>query len=452
MKRVHFVAIGGQGMSGIATILLNKGIEVSGSDIKPSDVTRRLNDMGARVFIGHDSANIINPDVVVVSSAISEDNPEVVEARKRGIPVIHRMDMLLKAIDGKQIIGIAGAHGKTTTSAMIAWILEQAGKDPTYLIGGDLGHNGNARAGNGPLAVVETDESDGSFLKCHPEVSVVTNIDNDHLDYWGSLESLQGAFYSYLAATKRGGTKIVCNDDPLLREWAVGNPDAISYGVHSDAIWQAMDIRREGWTTKCRVFKQGRYVGSLDLKMPGMYNLQNALGAIAASVCVGVDPENACQNLSTFPGVKRRLQRIGQFGKVLLLDDFAHHPKEIAAVLDTIRGSMPSARVIAVFQPHRYSRTKLLHAEFGRAFSKADVVVVTGIYSGPGEKLDPEVNPGFISESIEKAGHRSVFKVDDIESAATLAAGLCEGDTVLITLGAGDIWKAHDVLTKLLAT
>jgi UDP-N-acetylmuramate--alanine ligase len=452
MRRVHFVAIGGQGMSGIATILLTKGIQVTGSDLKPSDVTRRLSDMGARVFIGHDSANILDPDLVVVSSAISQDNPEVVEARKRGIPILHRMDMLLKAIEGKQVVGIAGAHGKTTTSAMIAWILKQAGKDPTYLIGGDLGNNGNAHSGNGRFAVVETDESDGSFLKCHPEISIVTNIDNDHLDYWGSFEALKKAFYSYLSGTRQGGTQIVCNDDPLLREWGANNLDAVSYGVHRDAVWQAREIEARGWGTKSQVYREGRYVAQLDLEMPGVYNVQNALGAVAASVHAGVEPETACEKLATFPGVKRRMERIGQFGKVLLLDDFAHHPKEIAAVLSTIKQTLPGSKVIALFQPHRYSRTKLLHAEFGGAFSRADAIVVTGIYGGPGEKQDPGVDPGIISKAIKEAGHPCVFELDDMEEAAGVAAGLCKGEAVLITLGAGDIWKAHNILSELLAT
>jgi len=452
MRKVHFVAIGGQGMSGIARILLDRGIEVSGSDVKPSDVTRRLDRMGAHVFIGHRSDNLMNPDIVVVSSAISGDNPEVVEARRRGIPIVHRMDMLLKAIEGKRIMGVAGAHGKTTTSAMIAWILEQAGEDPTYLIGGDLGNNGNAHAGNGPFAVVETDESDGSFLKCHPEVSVVTNIDNDHLDFWGSFEALKEAFYSYLGQTKQGGVRIVCSDNALLREWAACNLDAVSYGVKSEAIWQAMNINRDGWRTTCRVCQYGHDVASLDIEIPGVHNLQNALGAVAASVSVGLDPQTACDQLSTFPGVKRRLERIGRFGEVLLLDDFAHHPNEIAAVLDAIMEFLPGSRVVALFQPHRYSRTRLLHHEFGGAFSRADAVVVTGIYSGPGEKQDLEVNPGVISKAIGDAGHRCVFKADDIEEAANLAAGLCQGQGVLVTLGAGDVWKSHDILSKLLAT
>lgn len=452
MKRVHFVAIGGQGMSGIATILLSQGVEVSGSDIKPSEVTRRLSRMGARVFIGHDGANILNPDVVVVSSAISEDNPEVVEARLRGIPAIHRMDMLLTTIAGKKIAAVAGAHGKTTTSAMVAWILKQAGKDPTYLIGGDLGDNGNARAGDGPFAVIETDESDGSFLKCTPDINIVTNIDNDHLEYWGSFDALKEAFYSYLAGTKQQGARIVCNDDPWLRQWAERHPDAVSYGLYNDATWQARDIEKDGWGTKCRVYRDGQRVASLELKMPGMYNVQNALGAIAASVCAGLEPEAACRELASFPGVKRRLERIGQLGGVLLLDDFAHHPKEIAAVLDTVKAILPDSRVVALFQPHRYSRTKLLHAQFGTAFSKADAVVVTGIYGGPGEKQDPEADPGMISKAIEQAGHPCVSLVHDMEEAAALAAGLCGGEAVLITLGAGDIWKAHDILKELLAT
>lgn len=452
MKKVHFVAIGGQGMSGIARILLDRGFEVSGSDVKSSVITQRLSKLGAKVFTGHQASNILDPDIVVISSAISEDNPEVIEARRRGIPIVHRMDMLLSAIEGKKMIGVAGAHGKTTTSAMIAWILEKAGEDPTYLIGGDIGKNGNARSGNGPYVVVETDESDGSFLKCHPDVSVVTNIDNDHLEFWGCLESLENAFYSYLGQTKPGGLRIVCSDDELLRKWAARNQDVVSYGVRSEGTWQVTGIVEKGWRTTGMVCKRGKSVASLEIGLPGVYNLQNALGAVVTAVSVGLDPQVACDRLGSFPGVKRRLERIGEFGGVLVLDDFAHHPSEISVALEAIRSRLPGSKIIVLFQPHRYSRTRLLQDEFGHAFAKADIVIVTGIYSGPGEIQDQEVNPEFISKSIRNAGHTSVYEVNDVGEASKLAADICRRDDVLVTMGAGDIWKAHDILFELLAT
>lgn len=452
MRKIHFVAIGGQGMSGIARILLDKGFEVSGSDMKSSAITERLEKLGAKVFTGHRAENIVDPELVVVSSAISEDNPEVIEAKKRGIPIVHRMDMLLGAIEGKKMIGVAGAHGKTTTSAMLAWILESAGEDPTYLIGGDIGENGNARLGNGLYAVVETDESDGSFLKCHPDVSVVTNIDNDHLEFWGCFESLENAFYSYLEQTKPGGLRIVCSDDELLRKWAAGHQDVVSYGIRGEATWEVTNIVEKGWHTAGQVCKDGKNVASLEIGVPGKYNLQNALGAVVTAVCVGLDPQTACDQLSSFPGVKRRLQRIGQFGGVLVLDDFAHHPSEISVALEAIKRRLPDSKTVVLFQPHRYSRTKLLQDEFGNAFLKADAVIVTGIYGGPGEKPDQEVNPQFISKAIRNAGHPSVYEVNDVEEASRLAADICCRDDVLVTMGAGDIWKAHDILLRLLAT
>ncbi len=452
MKKVHFIAIGGSGMSGIAKVLLSKGVQVSGSDVKSSSATKHLRKLGADVFIGHRKENIKNPDIVVVSSAISNDNPEVIEAKNKNLPIIHRMDMLLKAIEGKKILSVAGAHGKTTTAAMVSWILEQVGKDPTYLIGGSFGVNGNARVGDGDLAVIETDESDGSFLKCNPDISVVTNIDNDHLEYWNDFETLKRAFSSYLKQTKNGGMNIVCTDNPYLNQWAADNPDATTYGVKTDAIWQAVEIERCGWKTTCKVCKHKRYIAPLNIEMPGLHNLQNALGAVAASTVAGVDPVTACEQLSIFPGVKRRLERIGRFGRVLLLDDFAHHPNEISTALSAIKEHLPNEKIVVLFQPHRYSRTRLLKDEFGSAFSKADAVVVTGIYGGPGEKDDLEIEPGIVSNAIEKSGHKQVFKAENFKEATRLSVELCMGRGVLVTLGAGDIWKTHDMLSDLLAT
>lgn len=453
MRKVHFVAIGGQSMSGIARILISKGFEISGSDIRAGSTTERLSRLGARIYIGHRRENVEDPDIVVVSSAISNDNPEVEEARRKGIPVVHRMDMLLRTMDGKKIIGVAGAHGKTTTSAMIAWILDQAGTAPTYLVAGEFGHEGNAKLGTGEYAVVETDESDGSFLKCNPDISVVTNIDNDHLDFWGSFDAIKRAFSSYLENTKSGGFRVVCTDNEFLRDWARENADenVVSYAVGREAVWQAADVAEKGWGSSCLILHRGKPVANMELGMPGIYNLQNALAAVAAAACTGLAPEDACNHLSTFSGVKRRLQRIGEYGGVLVLDDFAHHPNEIAAALRAIKKALPVSRVVVLFQPHRYSRTRLLHDEFGSAFEEASVVIVTGIYTGPGEREDVDVSSESISDAIKNAGHPSVFRIDDMKEASSFATSLCRpGDTV-VTMGAGDIWKTHDILSDLLA-
>ncbi len=450
MNKVHFVAIGGQGMSGIARILIEQGIEVSGSDIKPSSTTARLTELGARVFIGHRRENVLDPDVVVVSSAISEDNPEVIEARERGIPVIHRMDMLLCALKGKKLVTVAGTHGKTTTSSMIAWVMEEAGMDPTYLVGGQMGERGNARLGNGAYAVVETDESDGSFLKAEGDISVVTNVDRDHLDYWGSFGSLKNAFNSYLDHKADGGKNIVCTDNDFLREWASAHPDAVSYAVSNDAVWRIREASVQGWGSTCLVEREGKVVSTMRLEVPGIYNVQNALGAIAALDSVGIDVKEACSYLQSFPGVKRRLERIGEFGGVLVVDDFAHHPREIEAALDAVKEALPQSKVIVIFQPHRYSRTRILRNEFGPAFKKADALIITEIYVGPGEKQDPETKAQAISEAVQFSGNECVFQIDDMAEAARTAVSLaCEGD-VIITMGAGDVWKAHDILRALL--
>ncbi|HRC53053.1 MAG TPA: UDP-N-acetylmuramate--L-alanine ligase [Bacillota bacterium] len=450
MNKVHFVAIGGQGMSGIARILIEQGFEVSGSDMKSSSTTDGLRKLGARVCIGHSRENIIDPDVVVVSSAISEDNPEVLEAKRRGIPIVHRMDMLLWAAGDKKLVTVAGAHGKTTTSSMIAWVMEEAGVDPTYLVGGQIGDRGNAKLGNGPYAVVETDESDGSFLKAKGDISVVTNVDKDHLDYWGSFESLKDAFRSYLENTSCGGKNIVCTDNEFLRGWIKDHPDAVSYAVENDAIWRVKDVSADGWGSTCLVEREGEVVSKMRLGIPGLYNIQNALGAIAAVNGIGIQADDACRHLESFPGVKRRLERIGEFGGVLVIDDFAHHPREIEAALDAVKDTLPGSRLIVIFQPHRYSRTRLLHDEFGPAFRKADALIITEIYVGPGENEDPQTKAQVITEAVRSFGNQCVFQIDEMVEAARTAASLARQGDVIMTMGAGDIWRVHDVLRRLL--
>ena len=450
MRKVHFIAIGGQGMSGIARILLSKGYQVTGSDLKRSGLTEKLEQLGATVHIGHRAENLGDPDVVVVSSAIHDANPELALAKEKAIPIIHRMDMLLEAVTGKRTVAVAGAHGKTTTTSMIAWILEKAGMDPTYLVGGEIGDEGNAHPGSGDWAVFETDESDGSFLKAHPDIAVATNIDDDHLDYWGSVDVLERAFFQFLDGVRAGGAAVVCADDPRLSSWSSGRTHAQTYGFSQGAEWQARDAGTSGWSSSARIFRSGEEVATLHLTVPGHHNVQNAVGAIAAACGAGVKPRVAASLLESFPGVRRRLERVGEIGGVLVLDDFAHHPTEIAASLTAVKRALPGREVTVLFQPHRYSRTRLLCREFGEALSVAAHVVVTGIYAGPGEAVEPGVTAEFISEAVREAGHPSVHLAEELWKAAELAVRLTQKGGVLVTMGAGDIWKVHGAVLEVL--
>ncbi len=443
MQKVHFIAIGGQGMSGIAAILLKRGYTVTGSDLRESDLTRRLASMGAEIHIGHSRENLRDPDVVVVSSAIGPDNPELCLARDKGIPVVHRMDMLLRTLSGLNLIAVAGSHGKTTTTSMVAWILKQAGFDPTFLLGGEFLGEGTSHAGNGDYAVFETDESDGSFLKVQPDVAMVTNIDNDHLDHWGSMEALKDAFLRFLDSVKPGGLHIVCQDDPILGRWAVGCPNVQTYGFSLDALWRAVNVRPQGWGQSAAVQRAGESLGTLNIQVPGRHNLQNALGALVAAVHCGLSPEDALDALKSYPGVKRRLERVGEYGGVLLLDDFAHHPSEMSACLQGVREVLPESRIIVVFQPHRYSRTRLLGNQLGMALAGGDFVFVTGIYAGPGERVEAGTNSKFVAQAAQANGHRWVRQVEDKNEAMKQAVEMSRAGDVIITMGAGDIWKTH---------
>jgi UDP-N-acetylmuramate--alanine ligase len=450
MTKIHFVAIGGQSMSGIARILLSRGYSITGSDLKASGLTEQLEKMGAEIHIGHRAENLGSPDMVVVSSAIHEDNPELMAARNRGIPVVHRMDMLLEAVKGKKLVAVAGAHGKTTATSMIAWVLVKAGKDPTYLVGGEFGDLGNSRPGRGDHAVFETDESDGSFLRCHADVAVVTNIDNDHMEFWGSMEALEKAFFDFLDGTRPGGAKIVCSDDRRLRSWAERTPDAVTYSVRSPAVWEIRDARQSGWGMKARVFARSREVAGLELGLVGTHNLQNALGTIAAVTSCGVSPEEACAHLASFPGAKRRMERIGTYNGVLILDDFSHHPSEVAGSIGVLKSVVPEGRVIVVFQPHRYARTRILKDDFGKALSLADRVFVTAIYAGPGEITEAGVDSKMVSDAVRETGHSDVRLVADAEEACREAALSARPGDVVVTMGAGDIWRHHDTIRKTL--
>jgi len=443
----HFVGIGGAGMSGIAKILLQKGHRVSGSDIKRSPVTDRLTKLGALIYIGHSRENV-SPDakLVVVSSAIPKDNPEVLEAKRRGIEIISRGEMLARLMEGYKGISVAGAHGKTTITSMIALCLEKNGFNPTIIVGGELNDiGGNAKLGRGQYFVTEADESDGSFLRLEPYIAVVSNVEDDHLDYYGSFVNIISAFKKYICNVVPEGFAVLCVDDPFLKEVAAsGSSRVVTYGFSPSASYRVDLISTKGYSSLCEIFFRKKKLGNLELKVPGRHNMVNALAAIAVSRELGIDFQAAADTLKNFTGVCRRFQLLGKIDGVLVIDDYAHHPTEIAATLSAARQGKPK-RIIAVFQPHRFTRTKYLYEEFGRAFGDADLVIVNDIYSA-GEKPISGVDARLIVEEINKSSNRNVIYIpSQDETVEFLRKNMRSGDLIL-TLGAGDVWKIGSTL------
>jgi UDP-N-acetylmuramate--alanine ligase len=455
-RRVHFVGIGGIGMSGIAELLTNLGYEVSGSDARRSDVTDRLAQMGVRVEIGHQTAHVGDADVVVVSSAIVAANPEVAEARRRHVPVIPRAEMLAELMRLRFGIAVAGAHGKTTTTSMVALMLERAGLDPTAVIGGKLSAFGsNARLGRGAYMVAEADESDRSFLKLFPSIAIITNIDREHLDAYGSFDRLVEAFEDFAGRVPFYGAVIACLDDaPVAALVPRLARRVITYGFSEGADVRAESPESDGRTATCRVryairgVPEGSGEGVIKLGVPGNHNLLNALAAIAVGLELGVPFGRIAAALEEFQGADRRYQVRGSARGVTVVDDYGHHPTEIAAVLRAARTGRP-ARLVAVFQPHRYSRTRDLLREFGPALSLADVVVLTDIYAAgetPIDGVSIDALAAAVRESVPDV--RLVAALDDVpQSLATLAR---DGDLV-ITLGAGSISATGDRILKALS-
>lgn len=448
---VHFVGIGGAGMSGIAKVLLQKGCKVSGSDLNMTSVTESLAKMGARIFKEHRAVNLPHDtESVVVSTAISDTNPEVLEAKDRGIPIIHRGEMLANIMEGSKGIAVAGAHGKTTITSMIALCFEEAGLDPTVVIGGELKNiGGNAKLGQGEYFVAEADESDGSFLKLNPYIAVVSNVEDDHLDYYETVENIAVAFKKYINNVSPEGFSILCADDPLLRELAVTNGQKIiTYGVHSSAQYRVENIITKGFSSLGTVYVGEKKLGILELKVPGQHNMVNALAAVVVSCELGIPFRKAAEALKLFTGVKRRFQLLGEARGVVVVDDYAHHPTEIMATLKGARQGNPP-RIIAVFQPHRFTRTKRLHSEFANAFNDADVLIVNDIYSA-GENPIPGVTAGALVEEIRgNSSCTTYFIAEGEDTVRFLEQHLCSGDLVMV-LGAGDVWKVGLSLLEVL--
>jgi UDP-N-acetylmuramate--alanine ligase len=450
-QHVHFVGIGGIGMSGIAELLANLGYTVTGSDLRASDVTRRLETLGVRVAEGHRASQIDEADVVVVSSAVRPTNPEVVEARARGIPVIPRAEMLAELMRLKQGIAVAGAHGKTTTTSMVALMLDRAGLDPTAVIGGRLSAFGsNARLGRGACMVVEADESDGSFLRLSPVITVITNIDREHLDHYGSFDRVLDAFVDFANKVPFYGAIVACADDPHLASLRPRiSRRVVTYGIDAaGADLRAEDVALEAFGGRCRVrvatgsrAASGHAAGGeLRLGVPGRHNLLNALAAVGVGLELGLAFEVIAGALAEFRGAERRFQVLGEAQGVVVVDDYGHHPTEITAVVATAR-AQADRRLVLVFQPHRYSRTRELLEEFGAALAPADLVVLTDIYAA-GEDPLPNVTVEEVARAVERAGGAAPTIVKAVADVPEAVARLTRRGDLVITLGAGSIGTA----------
>jgi len=446
IRRVHFVGVGGAGMSGIAEVVANQGFDVSGSDLRESRSTRHLKNLGVEIHIGHDAAHIEAVDVLVVSSAVPDNNPEVMAASEARIPVVPRAEMLAELMRFKRGIAVAGTHGKTTTTSLMASLLAEAGLDPTFVIGGVVNAWGsNARLGRGEYLLAEADESDGSFLLLQPTIALITNIDRDHLEsYENSFENLKKAFLEFLQHLPFYGTAVLCIDDEEVRALVPQVHRAVvTFGLSEAADIRAVDLRQEGRNMMFRVqLPHPSELLDVSINLPGLHNVRNALGAIAVAWEIGLEVSDIVTCLQEFKGVGRRFAEIGELlvrnGKVLAIEDYGHHPSELEATIAAARHGWPDNRVIAVFQPHRYTRTAGLFDEFSRVLSEADVVVLTDIYSA-GETEIEGIDSAALCNSIRARGKVDPVLIADVsELTRSLPALLLDGDLLLL-MGAGSI-------------
>ncbi|NOT35483.1 MAG: UDP-N-acetylmuramate--L-alanine ligase [Candidatus Eisenbacteria bacterium] len=445
--RIHLIGIGGSGMCGIAEVLLTMGYQVSGSDMKASDVTDRLVSLGGRVFVGHAASNMEGADVVVFSTAVPADNPELVEARRLGVPVIGRAEMLAELMRMKYGIAVGGAHGKTTTTSMVAAVLARGGLDPTIVVGGRLRALGtHARLGHGQFLVAEADESDGSFLRLSPALTVITNIDREHLDHYGSLEEVRQAFVYFANRVPFYGVTVLCIDDPEVREILPRvTKRVLRYGLGPDAELRATDIELLPHGSRFTVASNGRVLGVIEMQVPGQHNVLNALAAIGVGLEIEIGFAHIAEGLADFHGVARRFETRGEQAGVRVVDDYAHHPTEIAATLAAARGL--GGRRLVLFQPHRFSRTQALAREFGGVWKDADHVWVLDVYAA-GEKPLAGVSGRTVVESAEAQGAKQVRFAPDAAAAVREIELEARAGDVVLTLGAGDVWKLADEILK----
>jgi UDP-N-acetylmuramate--alanine ligase len=446
VRRIHFVGAGGAGMSGIAEVLHNLGYVVSGSDLRDNAVTRRLNSLGVKVWVGHDDRHVEDCDAVVVSTAVAVDNPEVMAARQRRIPVVPRAEMLAELMRFRYGIGVAGTHGKTTTTSLIASLLAGGGLDPTFVIGGQLNSAGShARLGDGLYLVAEADESDASFLYLQPSLAVVTNIDADHLStYEGDFERLRQTFIEFLHHLPFYGLAVLCLDDPTVRSVLPEVPrPVITYGIETAADVRAADVRQIGVQTHFSVARLGYDTDlSITLNLPGRHNVLNALAAIAVATELGVPDEVIQGVLAGFEGIGRRFQMAGEIetpaGRVLLIDDYAHHPREIAPTLAAVRAGWPERRLVVAFQPHRYTRTHDLFDDFVQVLSDVDVLILCEVYAA-GEAPLSGADGRALCRGIRARGHADPVFVERIADLPVVLQDILQDGDVLVTMGAGDI-------------
>jgi len=433
--RFHFIGIGGYGMSGIAQVLYELGYSVKGSDIKQSEITARLSNLGIPIYIGHKPENIDNSTIVVVSSAVHKDNPELIEAKRKSLPILQRGEMLAYLMSQKKSIGIAGAHGKTTVTSLIGIIMEVGGLSPTIIVGGEISDiGGTAKLGRGEFLVAETDESDGSFLKLSPNIEIITNVDNDHLDYYKNTDNIKNAFVQFISQSK--DFVFVCGDDPFLSELKT-DKEKITYGLDKDNIYSARNIELNGYGSIFEVEKKGKVIGSVKLPIPGVHNIRNSLGAISVADFLGIPFDAIVSGLKNFRGVNRRLQICNHIGETVIIEDYAHHPTEIKASLEAIKLLAKDKKVILIFQPHRYTRTYYLYKDMAKSLSIADYIFLLDIY--PASELPIEgVDSGLILRSLSEINGNSKWVRDkDKLDEEILNIGI--ENSIIVFMGAGDI-------------
>ena len=450
IKNVHFVGIGGIGMSGIAEILLNQGFNITGSDLNKTDVTDRLESLGIKIFEGHSPDNLKNADVVVYSSAVNLENPEVKEAAARKIPVIKRSEMLAECMRMKYGIGIAGTHGKTTTTSMVGLVLTEAGIDPTIIVGGKLSSLGgtNARLGGGEYIVVEADEFDRTFLKLTPTIAAITTLEKEHLDTYKDLDDIKASFIEFANKVPFFGYVVLCLDEPALQDIIPQiNKKIFTYGITPQADIRAANITHSQNFSEFTVIYLGKELGKLKINIPGLHNVKNSLVAVTIAKQMGVEFNVIKKALESFNGVYRRFEKKYD-NDVMVIDDYGHHPTEINVTLDGIRRGW-NRRLVAVFQPHLYSRTRDFYAEFGRSFLNSDVFICTDVYPAR-EKPIEGISGTLISETAKKFGHKHVYYEPDKTKIPELLQKIYKKGDIIITLGAGDIWKFGEKFVQFL--
>lgn len=441
IRNIHMIGIGGSGMSGIAEVLLNLGYSVTGSDLSMNAAAKRLGDLGAQVFLGHGAGNVVDADVVVKSTAVPETNPEVQEARRRGIPVIPRAEMLAELMRLRTGIAVAGTHGKTTTTSLLAEIFTAAGLDPTVIIGGRLNAWGaNAYLGEGEFLIAEADESDGSFLVLAPIMTVVTNVDADHLDFYPNLEAIDHAFTEFMNKVPFYGVNVICGDDPGVRRILPGvRRRYTTYGLEHGNRIRGEIVSCSG---RCvfKVYVEEEYWADVVLNKPGRHNVLNAMGAIGVALEAGLSKEAILQGLESFGGVGRRFEIRGERAGVMVVDDYGHHPAEIAATLATAKDCYPERRLVVAFQPHRFTRTQALFGDFCKVFDNADLLLLTEIYPAS-EAPIPGVSGMSLAQGIRQVGQVDVQFCPTFEDMEAALPGVLRPGDVLLTLGAGNIWQ-----------